>query len=71
MAKHHLISRRSFLNQSTAVVAGYKNTVYVGASDGVFYALSATNGEKLWSYAVGVPIATASVAADGGIFAAS
>lgn len=48
-----------------------KDTVYVGASDGVFYALSADSGKKLWSYDVGVPIASAAAAVDGGVFAAS
>ena len=47
------------------------DTVYVGGSDGVFYALSLATGRKLWSHAVGVPIATAAVAAEGGVFAAS
>ena len=55
----------------TASAAVYKHAVYVGASDGVFYALSAATGKKLWSYDAGVPIATAAVAADGGVFAAS
>ena len=55
----------------TASAVICKNTVYVGASDGVFYALSVTTGKKLWSHDAGVPIATASVAADGGVFAAS
>ena len=41
------------------------------ASDGVFYVVLAATGKKLWSYDVGVPIATAAVAADGGVFAAS
>ena len=42
-------------NSSPAIADG---KVYVGASDGVLYALSLATGEKLDSYDIGSPIAS-------------
>ena len=53
---------------SSPVISG--NTVYIGASDGYFYALSLETGEKLWSYYLGVPIASTPAISGNAIFIA-
>ena len=53
---------------SSPVISG--DTVYVGASDGYFYALSLATGKKLWSYYLGVPIASSPAISGNAIFVA-
>ena len=53
---------------SSPVISG--DTVYIGASDGYFYALSLATGKKLWSYYLGVPIASTPAISGNAIFIA-
>lgn len=58
----------SDVNSSPAIAGG---VVYVGASDGVLYALSLKTGKKLGSYSLGVPIASSPLVVDGRLYAAA
>jgi outer membrane protein assembly factor BamB len=50
---------------AVAQVPGTKATVYIGAENGIFYALDAHNGTELWHHDLGGPIpGTATVVAD-------
>ncbi len=51
---------------SSPAIAG--DIVYVGASDGVLYALSLATGEKLDSYAIGSPIASSMLISNGRLY---
>ena len=42
--------------ETTPVLVG--NTIFIGASDGVLYALNRTDGKLLWKHATGIPIFT-------------
>ena len=58
----------SDVNSSPAIANG---VVYVGASDGVLYALSLVDGKKLGSYSLGAPIASSPLVANGLLYAAA
>lgn len=51
------------------VLAG--DTLYYGDEEGLIYAVDATSGERLWTWATGSPVRVAPVVVDGAVFIAS
>lgn len=58
-------------SQIRTSLAYYQGRIYFGANDGLLYAISASDGRTLWTYATGGPIRSSPMIADGRLYIGS